>query len=745
MLRPCGTPSQRSIAAMTAPAHGSGFFRRFAGAIGIFLVVLVACEALLGFAFIDRISNYLESERRGEFVRSWEQYVEQRRAVHESKVTGYAWWTAVARAMQRGDRAFIEREAYGSDASIAAEYDVFLAFDRGLAPHYLLVDAHNSIEHPEETAALRDPGFEAELLGMVQARLDELEPEIRAAEAEGRRFTPREPVVWHFFARYGGRVRLFTLSPICTDNGRPLDAGFVLFGYRLDRLAQEASQIIPIRDVRILEEKPSGKASYALIEHEGFRDTERFFVTFEPEISIAGLAQTGLVVFIAAQVLLSALVFAFVAPLFTRRHTRQLRLTIADRTAQLERANSQLERRQKQILQELALARIVQQNLLPGSRLTESNLDLAAYYAPMADLGGDIYDVLRWGDGRLGILLADVAGHGVPAALIAMMVKLSFANHARADREPGETLEAMNRELCRFLNMGDYLTAFYVKIHGPRMTLSYSGAGHRDSLLYSPGEDRFENLPSSGAIIGLSEEARYRTIKRSLSREDRLILFTDGLIEQMDDAQEMYGMQRLKNVVAELSREPGDSEGGVQGIVAAIIRDLEAYRGGEPIEDDVTVVAVRILPPPADGSGAGHESRERESPPPYRTQTPDAPDDPGARKREASAAEELALAEPGATDRKAGDAPAIEIEPDRALERAMELYRAGRYSESARGFQELLAARPDEHPARFNLALALYKLGEYAAAEGELSRYLRVFPASEKGQRLAERLREALN
>ena len=672
---------------MASQPQRTGYLRQNLVVVGVFVLILIVLEGLFGFVFIDQISDYIEAERKKEFIESWTNYLKQRKAIHESKVTGYAWWDEMAAGFMNRDPDYIVNEIFGYDTSITREYDVFLAFGADLEPYFLSIDGHNTIDEADIVSALRDPVLERSFLETANASYYEHRDEMRAflAKPAGERASLDHPIVWHYVSGYGGRTRLLTISPICQNDGWPVSEGFIVFGYSFDRLIAGASDVIPITDVTIATEQPTD--AYATVTHEGPRPNEHYYVSFRPRILIADVARYALGGFIIAQILLSAIVFSFVSPYFTRRATRQLEEIITQRTEELKEANAALEARQRQILRELALARVVQQNLLPDRILKLHGLEVVCHYEPVEDLGGDIYDVLDFGEGRLGILVADVAGHGVPAALIAMMLKLSFVNHAAAETAPGETLTEINRELSRLLNVGDYLTAMYLKVDARENKVEYATAGHHAALLLRAGSGQIEEISTPGPIIGLQLNTQYRSDERLLEKHDRIIVFTDGIIEQFNMEKEAFGESRLRRILLDSSGQ------GLTHFRERLLAELGRHRAEVPIEDDLTLVAVQV----------GEEST-------------------------------------------AGTPVDITIASDHnhelhlALRQGRLLYARADYEGCARVFVDIVETHPQHTVSFYNLALIHLRLGKPEQGLRYLESYLAQNPQSKKARALRNRL-----
>jgi sigma-B regulation protein RsbU (phosphoserine phosphatase) len=240
---------------------------------------------------------------------------------------------------------------------------------------------------------------------------------------------------------------------------------------------------------------------------------------------------------------------------------------------------------------ELETARQIQVSILPRHMPVVDGLALGARYLPMTAVAGDFYDFLELGAGRVGILVADVSGHGVPAALIASMVKVAFvAQSAHADH-PGRVLAGMNAIFCGRLER-QFITAAYVYIDVPGGSLRYGAAGHPPALLVNK-DAGVDELTENGVMLGHFPEWPYSFIARPFRSGDRLILYTDGVIEATNRMGEFFDPARLRGFASHQSAGPADAFAG------ALVRHVTEWSGrtsAQGFDDDVTVVVVDRLP-----------------------------------------------------------------------------------------------------------------------------------------------------
>jgi len=203
-------------------------------------------------------------------------------------------------------------------------------------------------------------------------------------------------------------------------------------------------------------------------------------------------------------------------------------------------------------------------------------------------MGGDFWDFLA-ADGRVGLLVADVSGHGVPAALVASMVKVAFEAQRGRAAEPAEVMAAMNALLCRVL-AGPFVTAVYASVSPAEGRLRFAGAGHPPALLWRAAAGQVERLNENGLVMGFDEAACYQAGEVPVEAGDRLLLFTDGLIETTNARDEMFGLEGLERTLAEGAGLK------TEALADRLLAELGRHRGVEGFEDDLTLLVADVLP-----------------------------------------------------------------------------------------------------------------------------------------------------
>jgi sigma-B regulation protein RsbU (phosphoserine phosphatase) len=195
-----------------------------------------------------------------------------------------------------------------------------------------------------------------------------------------------------------------------------------------------------------------------------------------------------------------------------------------------------------EIQKELELARNIQLSLLPANCPDSTTFCVVAKYVPMTAVAGDLYEFLVADDRHVGILIADVSGHGVPAALIASMVKMAASSQRANAAHPALLMAGMNAALCGN-TQGQFVTAAYVYLDAQASQLRYAAAGHPSMLLLRDGG--VTEIAENGLLLAASDRATYAEITVQLKQGDRLLLYTDGLTEARNIKGELFGEESL--------------------------------------------------------------------------------------------------------------------------------------------------------------------------------------------------------
>lgn len=233
-----------------------------------------------------------------------------------------------------------------------------------------------------------------------------------------------------------------------------------------------------------------------------------------------------------------------------------------------------------EISKELEVARRIQLSILPSEFPPSGKFRVAARYVPMTSVAGDFYDFVLADDARAGLLIADVSGHGVPAALIASMVKLAATSQRSQASDPAALLSGMNAAL-HGNTQSQFVTAAYVYLDAQREELRYSAAGHPPMLLLRNGT--VSEIAENGLILAAFDFASYESRTHRLQPKDRLLLYTDGILEAANSSGEFFGAERLSQILRESA--PVSTHEAADRIIRAV-------RGWATSQDDDLTVLV---------------------------------------------------------------------------------------------------------------------------------------------------------
>lgn len=199
---------------------------------------------------------------------------------------------------------------------------------------------------------------------------------------------------------------------------------------------------------------------------------------------------------------------------------------------------------------EIEIARKIQQSNLPRTEISLISLDIAARYVPMSTVAGDFYDCHKVDETKVGIIIADVSGHGVGAALIGSMLKIAFASQAKNVNDPAKVLSEINRILHGKLELS-FVTACTIFIDLENETLSYATAGHPPPLLWRSSSQEILQLTHGSLILGPFPDVVYENTALDFKKNDRLVLYTDGIIETSNKSGEFFGTEQLELLIKE--------------------------------------------------------------------------------------------------------------------------------------------------------------------------------------------------
>jgi phosphoserine phosphatase RsbU/P len=270
------------------------------------------------------------------------------------------------------------------------------------------------------------------------------------------------------------------------------------------------------------------------------------------------------------------------------RRAEHFKQILNERTGELKRANEALIARDSEMSHSMkAAAKLQKRIVLPKSPPDWPEVAWGIHFKPLDPLGGDYYDFANPDDDHLGILIADASGHGIPAAMVAIMTRLAFAEASATSIHPGEVLSTMNRRLT---DMGDerFVTAFYGILNRRTMKFTYANAGHPFPFAFRADTGSSMEISARGFMLGVMPEEIYQEKSLQLKPGDRLCFYTDGLPDCRDERGETLGIERLAGAFAESARLAASQ------MVGRIVATVNAHRGTATATDDMTMVLAEI-------------------------------------------------------------------------------------------------------------------------------------------------------
>jgi serine phosphatase RsbU (regulator of sigma subunit) len=211
----------------------------------------------------------------------------------------------------------------------------------------------------------------------------------------------------------------------------------------------------------------------------------------------------------------------------------------------LKMAHALLYKKNLIIQKEMEAARKVQQFIIPDNFSYIKYPNITGRYFPMEDIGGDFFDCYPLPNGNVGILIADVTGHGIPAALIVTMTKMIFSIYAPQYKSTSALLAKVNTEIRKMLMDNQYITAFYLIYEAEKGIIRFTNAGHSRPMLYRSAAQKVITLDTSGFFIGIINDPQYEEKAIRINKDDRLFLFTDGITELKNVERKEYGEDNL--------------------------------------------------------------------------------------------------------------------------------------------------------------------------------------------------------
>jgi len=238
---------------------------------------------------------------------------------------------------------------------------------------------------------------------------------------------------------------------------------------------------------------------------------------------------------------------------------------------------------------EMATARKIQQYLLPDVPPDLRGVRMACCSIPAHLVGGDYYDFFRWDDSSIDLVIADVSGHNLGAALIMVETRSVLRAHAFRSGNAGDALAVVNELLYDDLTRTELMISmFYAKLSAETRLLTYANGGHNPPLLLRCGQEGYIELDADGMVLGVQKGVEFEEKNILLKEGDVLTFYTDGITESQNDSGEMFGVERLYQAVYAYRGAPPE------GIIDGVLQRVHDFSGRMDLQDDVSLVILKF-------------------------------------------------------------------------------------------------------------------------------------------------------
>ena len=254
----------------------------------------------------------------------------------------------------------------------------------------------------------------------------------------------------------------------------------------------------------------------------------------------------------------------------------------------LREAHEQIAKQLLAINVELEMARQIQLSILPRDTPKLNGLQIAARYIPMTSVAGDFYDFIIVDDKHVGILIADVSGHGLPSALIASMLQVALTAQAAHASDPARVLSGLNQALCGKFER-NFVTAAYVYVDMEKKMMTYAGAGHPPILFWRNSPGKVSEVVENGLFLGMFPEATYASLQLPVAPSDRVVLYTDGIPETKSPSEQEFGTARFMKFM------DNNQTLAIDRFADGLLDELARWSGqprGQGQQDDITVLTI---------------------------------------------------------------------------------------------------------------------------------------------------------
>ena len=240
------------------------------------------------------------------------------------------------------------------------------------------------------------------------------------------------------------------------------------------------------------------------------------------------------------------------------------------------------------IKRDIQIAHEIQNSILIQELPRDDKIDISVFYEPMQELGGDFYDIRMIDENKMRVLVADVSGHGIPAAFICAMLKVVYSFHLTDDPEPARLMKNINQTLFNYIG-SQFITAIYAYIDFEKNKIFQTNAGHWPLVISRKDENRSIADRTSSMPIGWEHDETYYTIEMDLKEGDRIVIYTDGIIESRDASGTMYGEKRFVNFIKKYQRKTA------KDFTTMTVKNIHEWSNKKPDEgfpDDLTLVVI---------------------------------------------------------------------------------------------------------------------------------------------------------
>jgi serine phosphatase RsbU (regulator of sigma subunit) len=254
----------------------------------------------------------------------------------------------------------------------------------------------------------------------------------------------------------------------------------------------------------------------------------------------------------------------------------------------LKWTHDELYQKNKQIKKEMEIAKRVQQYIIPKDFSHINYPVISGRYLPIEDIGGDFFDCYQLPDNKYGFLIADVVGHGIPAALIMTMSKMIFNVYSTDCDTPDKMMDVANRNIRGLLLDNQYVTSFYIIYDNNSKRIHFTNAGHVKVLYFRASKNRMLGLDSDGFFLGISDQNNYEAKSIPVEEGDRIFLYTDGITEIKNNEDEEYGEKRLAKSIIKNTGIHGDA------FCDEILKEVSQFTNINERNDDIAFLSIEF-------------------------------------------------------------------------------------------------------------------------------------------------------